>query len=233
LRVGARSPAARQLAALAALGAASVAVRAVLAGSILGPVGKGGYVEVTALPGCLDWFALGMGLAILKAQVEPEVARMHFAVRLAERPAMCAAAACGLFVVAAVLEPRDLFVTVYGPLVHVLMGVAAALLVLPLALGNGLRHSRLRAWITSPRMIWLGTISYGIYLWHMIVLDLIGGGELTPPVTPAPLAHAAGLLVLVAAGAIACGALSWYLIERPAGRLVARRSALLAARATA
>ncbi|WIB78032.1 acyltransferase [Curtobacterium sp. MCPF17_002] len=60
---------------------------------------------------------------------------------------------------------------------------------------------------------WLGTVSYGLYLWHFALLQLRPGGEsITGPARLAVIA-----LALVAA------TLSWYLVERPVIRAVRRR----------
>jgi peptidoglycan/LPS O-acetylase OafA/YrhL len=71
-------------------------------------------------------------------------------------------------------------------------------------------------------MSWLGTISYGIYLWHVPLLHAIQGSAI--PDRPVSAAHALGLLVVVAAGGIILGAASWYLVEQPAQRLARRRT---------
>jgi peptidoglycan/LPS O-acetylase OafA/YrhL len=57
-------------------------------------------------------------------------------------------------------------------------------------------------WLEAPLLTWLGMISYGLYLWHYIFLR-----------TGIPVPVALGLTVATASA-------SWYLIERPAQRLV-------------
>jgi peptidoglycan/LPS O-acetylase OafA/YrhL len=64
-------------------------------------------------------------------------------------------------------------------------------------------------WLETPLLTWLGTISYGLYLWHYVFLRSD---------VPAPVA-----LPL----AVATASASWYLIERPVQRRV---SAILARR---
>lgn len=63
---------------------------------------------------------------------------------------------------------------------------------------------------------WLGTVSYGTYLWHMPVLfSLKAQGRLPDTVVPAFLA--------VLLPALALAAVSWYAIERPVLRRAAGR----------
>ncbi len=79
-----------------------------------------------------------------------------------------------------------------------------------------------RRLLSHPVLAWIGTISYGIYLWHLPVLDLVAP-HLLPPTRSASLDGAVLTWALVVLGAVACGAASWYLIERPLQRLFASR----------
>ncbi|HEV3054171.1 MAG TPA: hypothetical protein VGX45_05910, partial [Solirubrobacteraceae bacterium] len=63
----------------------------------------------------------------------------------------------------------------------------------------------------------LGTISYGIYLWHDAVLAAILGRTTVPSGAASPLTTL-GAFAATVAGAIVLGAASWYLVERPAQR---------------
>ncbi|ROP74849.1 acyltransferase [Curtobacterium sp. PhB115] len=60
---------------------------------------------------------------------------------------------------------------------------------------------------------WLGTVSYGLYLWHFALLQLRPGGE--------PISGVSRLAVVALALGVAT--LSWYLFERPVIRAVRRR----------
>jgi len=87
---------------------------------------------------------------------------------------------------------------------------------LPAAAGFGLilwsmayRESRV---LGSRVMAWTGTVSFGVYLWHMPVLYWLGLQERLPErFVPAAL--------LIFPITFALGALSWYFVEKPAMRL--------------
>ena len=92
---------------------------------------------------------------------------------------------------------------------------------LPAAAGFGLVVAALAAGpagLLERRPIrWLGTVSYGTYLWHMPVLFALREGGALP--------HAAGpAFALVLALTLAFAACSWHGVERPALRWAARRA---------
>jgi peptidoglycan/LPS O-acetylase OafA/YrhL len=95
---------------------------------------------------------------------------------------------------------------------------AAVIASLVLGTGAGLR------WLAWRPLAWIGTITYGLYLWHIPVIVFARGNGLLP---------GGALSALVALPlALALGAASWYLLEQPlmnrAARL--RRTAPTAAR---
>jgi peptidoglycan/LPS O-acetylase OafA/YrhL len=59
-------------------------------------------------------------------------------------------------------------------------------------------------WLETPAVVWLGTVSYGLYLWHYVFLRI-----------DLPLGIALSLSLAVTAA-------SWYLIEKPVMRWVSR-----------
>jgi peptidoglycan/LPS O-acetylase OafA/YrhL len=175
---------------------------------------------VISYPAHLAWFAGGMGLALLSLWLEERPAP-----RLLQ-PLVASAAACwGTALVAYLLAayavglPRGLtaapapwWQNIAG---HVLYLVVAVLVALPaVAGGDGARgvSAAIRRLLGHPLALWLGAISYGIFLYHDPFLDwLIGRGFLDS----APGLPYLDLLVVVAGGAIAMGAASYYLVERP------------------
>jgi peptidoglycan/LPS O-acetylase OafA/YrhL len=73
----------------------------------------------------------------------------------------------------------------------------------------------LRGFFEFPPLAWLGRISYGVYLWHMVVFGLPGRIPVLKEACPWPLTI--GLTIGVAA-------LSYYALERPMLRLKRRFS---------
>ena len=67
---GHRARARIQLALIATVGCASLGLRIALAGSLSAPIPFHGQPITVALPGLLDWFAIGMGLAVFRAELE-------------------------------------------------------------------------------------------------------------------------------------------------------------------
>jgi peptidoglycan/LPS O-acetylase OafA/YrhL len=217
-----RADAARtQLRVIGVIALGSLVLRATLAGSLLRAVPPTGLVLATTLPGMLDWFALGIGLAVLAAEWELDPARGRRIAELASRPSRCWLFAACCYLAGAALQGGDLFLPLYGVATHLAFGMAAGLFVLP-AVRSGTR-TRGMALLSAPLVSWLGTISYGIYLWHVPMIGAIQGWG-APPAHAASAAHALGLFAAVAAGAITLGAASWYLVERPAQRLAQRRA---------
>jgi peptidoglycan/LPS O-acetylase OafA/YrhL len=209
---------------LATLALISCAVRYVLAGSLTATIPQSGMVLATALPGFLDWFAFGMVLALLASVWESAPRRFAWARSLGERSTLSWAAATACFAAAALAKHGDVFLPLAGLDAHLASGLGAALIVLPAVAPEHARTPRgVIRLVRHPLALWLGAISYGIYLWHVPVLQAINGS-----LSPNPLQHfspatVAGLLVEVVVGAVILGAASWYLVEQPAKRLFAPR----------
>jgi len=101
------------------------------------------------------------------------------------------------------------------------------LLLVPAVLGPQDEGLLRRAWTWRP-LVWVGTVSYGLYLWHVGVLERLvdqppdpftgaGGWDGWLPDRFDP-PHVVLLLVITMAGALAVAAVSWYLLERPLQR---------------
>jgi peptidoglycan/LPS O-acetylase OafA/YrhL len=197
--------------ALGAVALASLALRAAFFDA------SHGSLWLVTLPAFLDWFAVGMGLAL--ASVALDGTRPRAA--LLRRPwlAWAAAAVCFAVVSLVVPLPRGLVAahTVAAHLAqHVLYIAVGALVALPGIFGirpDAEPASRAIArFLGHPVMAWLGLVSYGIFLWHqplldqLLIQDLPGRAPALPFVT---------VLVVTTAGAVAIAAASYYLVERP------------------
>ncbi|HEY1522556.1 MAG TPA: acyltransferase [Solirubrobacteraceae bacterium] len=219
-RDGTADAARSQVAVVGALGLVSILLRGAVCDSLIGPVSPTGAVLETALPGALDWFAIGIALAVIAAAWETSPERFRPVSRLAANWPLSWALAGVLYAVGAREQQGDLFLPLYGVFTHVALGLASAFLVLP-AIRRGPRTGAVR--ILSTRFVaWLGMISYGVYLWHDSVLKILKGSG-APPSHAAGIGQAIVLFLATAAGAIVLGAGSWYLVERPAQRLFRRR----------
>jgi peptidoglycan/LPS O-acetylase OafA/YrhL len=160
--------------------------------------------------GTFSWFAVGMVMAVIEVERPPQLERFRLA--LCKYPIRWWLLAVGLFALLrySVLErgARD------GGIDTFLAALIAVCIVGPLVVGEPRRIGK--AIFANRGAIFLGTISYGIYLWHLpIVIWLLKNDALGA--LPAPVLVRSALTV---ASAIAFGALSWYLIEKPLMRRV-------------
>ena len=167
------------------------------------------------LPGHADWFVAGLLLATLAddAHRRPEGRPGRLWRDFSGAPGALFALAAGLAVLATtpLAGPRTLAVTTPGAAVakEALYAAIATLLVLA-ALVAGSRTPTARL-LGSPPARWCGKVSYGVFLWHLLVLDAarrllgvqqFGGHALT-----------VGLVTIV--GSLAVAGLSWHVFERP------------------
>ena len=191
---------------LVALFLASIAYKVLILRTFAGPVGP---LEpaLIALPAFLDWFALGMGVALLEAR----------GVRFS-RPWAWALAATAFYVISCI-SLWDARLDAYSHTEWLIRHISYAAIAV-CVLVAGVAGARALRW--RP-LVWLGEISYGIYLYHLIVLALLSRWGLIAwerHVHPYVL-----WTVFAFAGSVLLAALSWRLIERPLSRAARRASA--------
>jgi peptidoglycan/LPS O-acetylase OafA/YrhL len=191
----------------------------------------------TTLLGECTWLALGMTLAVIEVGVGQRQLPQRPVQVLAEHPGWCwlAAVAC-LIGATAVLHPGGLFNIIISlrtkqPYARTLGGIALTaglsfFLVVPAVFGERLGGLPRRVLAWRP-LAFLGLVSYGVYLYHLVVAELIG--ESSDPghfsaggwgVT-ANLHHLSTivLFLLTLAGSTGLAAISYYVIELPFLRL--------------
>lgn len=176
------------------------------------------------LPRYFVWFAIGMALAVVTVWARLDERRPVAAMcrAVSDSWAACWAAAAMLYVVAATpaagplsLQTPDMFWT--ATLHLVVFGLCAAALVAPVALAPA-GQPALGAILGNRVMRFLGRISYGVFLWQLLIIvfwyDVTDRGFRGDVATDLP---------LMAAASIAAGTLSYYLVEWPVQRLTRRR----------
>lgn len=211
-----------QVAVVAALGSAAFAGRVWLShGSLVAPVHSALQGTATLPPMMFGWFVPGMILAVLIAGREAGASLPRPLAILSRRPAVSFALGMCAFAAAILTQRGDMLLTLYSPITQLLLGLGATLLILPVALRSERTESRPLALLDSRPMVALGTVSFGIYLWHQPLLFLLRGSALKPsPVLSLPATLA--LSVLILGGAIAIATLSWHTIEQPLQTLARR-----------
>jgi peptidoglycan/LPS O-acetylase OafA/YrhL len=181
--------------------------------------------ELVALPAYLDHFALGMGLAVLSVWLERRKALPAVLRPLDRFPSLAwGVAAVAFWAVATQIGTTGRFFEPYSNVQymerHVLYGLVALGLIVPAVVGDQTR-GLVRRILANRVLLYLGLISYGIYLYGGAAAaqidrwglprELAGWQSLLPRylvVTAASLV----LTVLIAS-------VSWFVLERPLLRL--------------
>jgi peptidoglycan/LPS O-acetylase OafA/YrhL len=176
------------------------------------------------LPSHVDTLVLGMGLAVLVEA--PASAEILSKVRIFMANHTGAFVLVSVFVwlmsaninMAIGLNKSEFHIELLG---HFLYGLASVLLVAPFCVDS---QSLLVKAMSLRLFTWLGTISYGIYLWHMAFLE----GNFAEKYMPYTENDGQVLLrfLVVLPASIAIASLSYYVIERPIMRAVSKRSVL-------
>jgi len=210
-------------AALGVLAVVAVAWKAAFLLTAADPSHANAAIELLWLPAFLDWFAAGMALAVATVVAPAALARIPTGVAWG--------AALGAFLLMCYgLGPSG--ISLFGASTtaaqalgrHVLSAVVAVGLLLP-AVSARARRGAISRVLGNPRVLWLGVVSYGIYLWHVLALELIDRSDVVERTGADP--YAVYLLGGTALSVLA-GWISWRLVERRAlalKRLVPDRTA--------
>ncbi|NHA67244.1 acyltransferase family protein [Phycicoccus flavus] len=134
------------------------------------------------LPGHLLWFVVGMALAVLA--VGRESGRTRRGDGVAATPGSLWVLALAVFAVAstplagpATLVPSTAGAAVAKSLLYAAFGAA---LLAPLVVGSG---SALLGWLRWPPLLWLGRVSYELFLVHLVVIEFVMDGLGNPTFT--------------------------------------------------
>ncbi|HPU13163.1 MAG TPA: acyltransferase [Aeromicrobium sp.] len=208
-------------AALVGLLAQAAATSWTLAGST-----SGAGVLATSVLGHLAWFTAGAGVAfVVEARnhgVGPLASESLLAAVFQSRTTLVLGAVVVFSLASSPLAgPRDLTAPTIGQSVFKELAYALfALLLLAAAADEPKSGTSANTVASSPVTKWLGDISYGIFLWHVLVLQLVfaaSGATL----------FATGfwwVLYAVLGFTIALASASWILLERPILKAVRNRT---------
>ena len=170
---------------------------------VAGPSGTAATMLADSLPACLLFFSPGIAVAVLECAPSRRYARMT------AHPAILVAAGSALWVAAAYTE-NTLGAGVLGvDAEHLLLCASSGLLVVA-CLHPGRRLGDALGWLAP-----LGVVSYGIYLWHDIVVHFMANHGLAVQTT-SDLASWLGNTAVVVVVTLPLAAMSWWLIEKPA-----------------
>jgi peptidoglycan/LPS O-acetylase OafA/YrhL len=187
----------------------------------------------TTLLGEITWLAIGMSLAVWSVAADHSGRPSRLVQAVVDHPGLCwlGAAAC-LAAATTILHPGGLFNIIISlrtkqPYARTLAGIAltaglSVFLIIPAVFGEhaGGIPRRVLAW--RP-IAWLGLVSYGVYLYHIVVAELLG--EKLDPfhfsasglglATKIHTATTPILWLLTVAGSAALAAVSYYVVELP------------------
>ena len=167
------------------------------------------------LPAHLDYFGLGMAAAWLSAVRSPTV---DASVKLIQRftLALVVVAFAAFVAVAKLIDLPKGIASVPGAQAFERQGLYAIVALCLLLVAVFAAPKNPVSWaLGNPVMAWLGTLSYGIYLWHKSIVEYASkhfGGHYFD-------AHFATVVAIGFVGSVVLAAISWRFLERPLERL--------------
>jgi peptidoglycan/LPS O-acetylase OafA/YrhL len=166
------------------------------------------------LPANLDYFALGMGFAVASAWFAQGGSVPRLVEALGNAPALCWLLSLACFVIAskALHLPVGL-ARIDGKRAYArqfLYGATAFFLLFPAVFGPQDR-GLVRRFLRWKPMVYLGLISYGIYLWHQAWIGKAFSW------TGQPVFHASfpAVFTVAVSWTVVTASASWFLLERP------------------
>lgn len=210
----------REATALLVLGAASFAIRF---GAWFGPVP--GWMVGTIL-GQFDYFAIGMGLALISVAVTNSERSFRWVSVVDRFPGMFIVLAAAVYLSIVHFVPDRLPTVPALHLVtrpmsfaheegnHLLCAVAAVLLMLPVIFGDQ-RRGITRRILGLRVLVGLGAISYGVYLYHVPILGQVSNFVGRHPWTWVSGTAFPALFFPTLVGAVAVAMVSYRYVELP------------------
>lgn len=177
-----------------------------------------GFSWIRTLPAVGDWFVVGMLLALVSTD---EVLRRPMAAVVRSSPwHLYALAACVFWVLTTrSAGPYDLTppTPAQATVKHIGYALVAGLVIAPSVLGARTVVSRL---LSSAPLTYLGTISYGLFLWHLPIMFAVRSA-LGLDVFAYGFWVTVGLTLIAS---IVVSALSWHLLESPIQAVARKRT---------
>jgi peptidoglycan/LPS O-acetylase OafA/YrhL len=174
--------------------------------------------QETWLPTYAIWFSAGMALAVIHVALRTGTAPHWFRAvdGIGAAPGSCWALALALMVIAGtpVAGPRGVAVSSAGQIATRVLLQATIAVALLIAAAFGPR-TRTKALLQTRPARWLGDVSYGLFLWHLMVLEVFYARTGRPEFTGDPITT----FVVVAGLGLVLATASYYLMERPLLRL--------------
>ncbi|HXD57566.1 MAG TPA: acyltransferase [Thermoleophilaceae bacterium] len=166
-----------------------------------------------ALPAFLDQFAIGMGLAVASVAL---AGRDTSFVRVIDRHPWLpwGVAGAAFYLVGTHIGPLGGGFGARLLSQHYLKAIVALGLLVPAVFGDP-AHGLVRKLLANRALLWVGLVSYGVYLWHRAMITKLHD---------AGVHNSLALFVLALAATLAVAAVSWYGLERYALRLGRRLS---------